>query len=184
MFEFLYRPWPWYVSGPLIGLMVPALLILANKSFGISSSLRHICAACVPVKPDYFRYDWKSKSWNLWLVAGIVIGGALAGLSLDESRILISDATIAALNHIGVQDVGGLLPKSIFSWENLFTFNGFVMMVVGGFLVGFGSRYAGGCTSGHAIMGLANLQWPSLVAVAGFFLGGLITTHLLLPFLV
>lgn len=182
--EFLDKPWPWYVSGPLIGLMVPVLLIVANKRFGISSSLSHICAACAPVKPDYFRYDWKSKSWKLWFVAGIVIGGAIAGLTIDESRVLISEATVASLQNLGLRDVDGLLPESIFSWKNLLTFNGFVMIVVGGFLVGFGSRYAGGCTSGHAITGLANLQWPSLVAVVGFFLGGLISTYLLLPFLI
>jgi uncharacterized protein len=183
MFEFLKEPWPWYVSGPLIGLMVPILLLLANKSFGISSSLRHICAACVPVKSDYFRYDWKSKTWNLMLVAGIVIGGVIGGFLLDDTRILVSEATVKDLQAIGVQDVRGYLPDSIFNWENLLTVQGLMFMVVGGFLVGFGARYAGGCTSGHAIMGMSNLQLPSLIAVVGFFIGGLAMTHLLLPYL-
>jgi uncharacterized protein len=183
MFEFLKEPWPWYVSGPLIGLMVPILLLLANKPFGISSSLRHICAACVPAKADYFRYDWKSKTWNLMLVAGIVIGGVIGGFLLDDTRILVSEATVKDLQAIGVQDVRGYLPDSIFNWENLLTIQGLMFMVVGGFLVGFGARYAGGCTSGHAIMGMSNLQLPSLIAVVGFFIGGLAMTHLLLPYL-
>lgn len=183
MFDFMYKSWPWYISGPLIGLMVPALLVLANKSFGISSSLRHICAACAPVKSDFFKYDWKSKSWNLFFVAGIILGGTIGSMFMDESRILVSQETAASLLSLGIEDVDGLLPETIFSWESLFSFRGFVFIVVGGFLVGFGSRYAGGCTSGHAIMGLSNLQWPSLVAVIGFFLGGLIATHLLLPVL-
>jgi uncharacterized protein len=183
MIDFLKEPWPWYISGPLIGLMVPLLLLLANKSFGISSSLRHICAACVPIKSDYFRYDWKSKMWNLMFVVGIIIGGIIAGLFLDDSRIIVSENTVKDLSALGVQDVRGFLPESIFSWENLFTLQGFIFIIVGGFLVGFGARYAGGCTSGHAIMGLSNFQLPSLIAVAGFFLGGLIMTHLLFPFL-
>jgi uncharacterized protein len=182
--DFLKEPWPWYISGPLIGLMVPILLLLANKPFGISSSLRHICAACVPANADYFRYDWKSKLWNLMLVAGIIIGGVIGGLWMDDTRILVSENTVNDLRAIGVQDVRGYLPESIFSWENLVSLQGIVFMVVGGFLVGFGARYAGGCTSGHAIMGLSNLQLPSLIAVAGFFLGGLIVTHLLLPYLI
>jgi uncharacterized protein len=183
MIDFLKEPWPWYVAGPLIGLMVPILLLLANKPFGISSSLDHICAACIPARPSYFRYDWKSKTWNLMLVAGIVIGGVIGGLWLDNTRILISEATVTDLNALGIVDVRGYLPESIFSWENLFTFQGMIFMVVGGFLVGFGARYAGGCTSGHAITGLSNLQLPSLIAVVGFFLGGLVMTHLLLPYL-
>ena len=75
MVELLSKPWPWYVSGPLIGLMVPLLLLFANKSFGISSSLRHICAACFPGKIEYFDYNWKREAWNLFFVAGIVVGG-------------------------------------------------------------------------------------------------------------
>ena len=183
MIEFLSQPWPWYVAGPLIGLMVPLLLILANKSFGISSSLRHICAACIPVKSEFFNYDWKAESWNLFFVAGILIGGFIAGFFMDESMIIVSEETVASLKAIGVKDVSGILPDTIFSWQNLTTWQGFVFIVAGGFLVGFGTRYAGGCTSGHGIMGLSSLQWPSLVAVIGFFVGGLIMTHLLLPFL-
>lgn len=183
MLEFLQKPWSWYVSGPLIGLMVPLLLLLTNKRFGISSSLRHICAACVPSTSEYFKYDWKSKSWNLFFVAGIVIGGIIGGYLIDESRVLISEKTVSDLAELGISDVQGLLPLSIFNFDQLLSWQGFVIMVIGGFLVGFGARYAGGCTSGHAIMGLSDLQLPSLIAVIGFFIGGLLMTHLIMPYI-
>lgn len=181
MLEFIRQPWPWYVSGPLIGLMVPALLLLGNKSFGLSSSLKHICAICSPIKLDFFEYDWKKEVWNLVLVAGIMLGGFVA------FQFLMPDLD-TGLTEIGLgQDdfsVKKLISSeaSIFSWENLFTLRGFVFVVVGGFLVGFGTRYADGCTSGHAIMGLSTMNWPSLIAVAGFFVGGLICTYCIIPF--
>lgn len=182
--KFLTEPWPWYVSGPLIGLMVPLLLIFANKQFGISSSLRHICAACIPGKIKFFQYNWRSESWNLFFVAGILIGGVIGSLFLSEDEINISAKTIAELKALGVEDLDGIMPSSIFSWDQLLSFQGLIFIVFGGFLVGFGTRYAGGCTSGHAIMGLSNLQLPSLVAVIGFFIGGLIMTHLFLPLII
>lgn len=183
MLDLLHAPWPWYFSGILIGLMVPLLLIFGNKQFGISSSLRHVCAAVLPAKTSFFKYDWKKESWNLYFVAGIIIGGILGGYVLSPDEIQISDQTIADLRSLGVMEVNGILPESIFSWDNFMTLQGIVVILIGGFLVGFGTRYAGGCTSGHAIMGLSNLQLPSLVAVIGFFIGGLIMTHLFLPFI-
>ncbi|RMF65474.1 MAG: YeeE/YedE family protein [Bacteroidetes bacterium] len=183
MLETLSQPWPWYVAGPLIGLVVPALLLLGGKQFGISANLRHLCAATLPGKLDFFRYDWKrSGLWNLTFAAGIVLGGFLAHTLLSNpDPIAISEATRADLAALGIRDFSGLVPSQIFSWSGLLTVPGFMMIVVGGFLVGFGARYAGGCTSGHAISGLADLQLPSLIAVIGFFIGGLIVTHLLLP---
>ncbi|MFN9800115.1 MAG: YeeE/YedE family protein, partial [Bacteroidota bacterium] len=71
----------------------------------------------------------------------------------------------------------------LYSWETVLTLRGFLILAVGGLMVGFGARYAGGCTSGHAISGLSDLQWPSLLAVMGFFLGGLVMTHVLFPVL-
>lgn len=180
MLEFLKQPWPWYVSGPLIGLMVPALLLLGNKPFGLSSSLKHLCAMCAPVKVGFFDYDWKKEVWNLILVFGIFLGGFIANNYLNPS-VDISNATINDLQTMGVQNIEGILPADIFSWSNLLTADGFILIVIGGFLVGFGTRYADGCTSGHAIMGLSIMNWASLVAVIGFFVGGLIMTHLLLP---
>jgi uncharacterized protein len=180
MLDLLKQPWPWYISGPLIGLMVPALLLFGNKPFGLSSSLKHICAMCTPVKVDLFNYEWKKEMWNLILVSGILIGGFIAAQFLNP-EVSISDNTIEDLRKIGVAGEAGMLPTDIFKWNSLFTLKGFILIVIGGFLVGFGTRYADGCTSGHAIMGLSIMNWPSLIAVIGFFIGGLIMTHILLP---
>jgi uncharacterized membrane protein YedE/YeeE len=180
----LTQPWPWYISGPLIGLMVPVLLILGNKTFGISSSLRHICAACFPGNADFFKYDWKAESWNLFFAAGIVLGGFVAGYVFQNPNpIAISPDTISDLNNLGITDHAGLIPQQLFNFHALLSVRGFVLMIVGGFFVGFGTRYAGGCTSGHSIMGLSNLQGPSLIATICFFAGGLIMTWFILPFL-
>ena len=186
MLEALSGTWPWYVAGPLIGLLVPALLLLGSKQFGISANLRHMCAATVPGPVEFFKYDWKKSGlWNLTFVVGIIIGAFLAHTVLmgPDYVVGISEATRTDLAALGVSDFEGLVPSDLISWSGLLTVPGFVMIVAGGFLVGFGSRYAGGCTSGHAISGLADLQLPSLIAAVGFFIGGLIVTHLVLPIL-
>ena len=181
--DLLSSSWPWYVAGPIIGLMVPMLLVLTGKAFGISSSLRHTCAATLPTKAEYFQYDWKAKGlWNMIFVVGILIGGFVAVQLLGGGGPTgISDATKAALTALGLTDFSGLVPPELFSWSSLGTVPGLITIVVGGFFVGFGARYAGGCTSGHAIMGLASLQLPSLIAVVGFFIGGLFITYVVLP---
>jgi uncharacterized membrane protein YedE/YeeE len=182
MIEFLKQPWPWYLAGPIIGLTVPALLILGNKSFGISSSLRHICAACIPANIPFFKYDWKKEVWNLFFVFGILMGGALAaGLLANPNPVELNPKLAAELAGYGISNYDNLVPADVMNWAALFTLRGFIVMVVGGFLVGFGTRYAGGCTSGHAIMGLSNLQWPSLVATIFFMIGGFIMANLILP---
>ena len=184
MFEIIRQPWPWYVAGPLIGLTVPALLLLGNKSFGISSSLRHICASCFPANIPFFNYNWKKEIWNLFFVAGILIGGIIAAQFLQNpEEIKISTETANYLAEKGISDKGALVPADLFTWQNLFTIKGLLLMVVGGFLVGFGTRYAGGCTSGHSITGIANLQWPSLVATICFMVGGFIMANLILPYI-
>lgn len=159
MLAWLLEPWPWYVSGPLIGLTVPLLFILTGKSFGISSSLRHIGAACAPgTKLPYLSkdYHWRDHTWNLIFVAGILIGGFLGNYLLSSNPL-------------------SFLPQSFGSPT------GILLLFGGGILVGFGTRYAGGCTSGHTITGISTLQWPSLVATIFFFVGGLISTWLILP---
>lgn len=182
MLELLQQPWHWSVAGLMIGLTVPTLLILGNKKFGISSSLRHVCAACVPAGIPFFKYDWKKEVWNLFFVAGILLGGFLAHLFLENpAPIQISESTQQTLSSYGIKDFSRLMPTEIFSWENLFTLKGLIFFVVGGFLVGFGTRYAGGCTSGHSIMGLSNLQLPSLIATISFMVGGFISANLILP---
>lgn len=183
MIDFLQQPWPWYIAGPLIGLIVPILLIIGGKQFGISSNLRHACAACFPGNIAFFNYDWKKTGgWNLVFIGGTVIGGFLGGWLLKNPEpVALSQQTINDLQTLGVSDFSGMMPNDFFNWKSLSSLPGFIMMVVGGFLVGFGARYAGGCTSGHAISGLANLQAASLLAVIGFFIGGLIITYLIYP---
>jgi hypothetical protein len=182
MIEFIRQPWHWSIAGLLIGLTVPVLLLLGNKHFGISANLRHICAACLPANIPFFKYDWKKEVWNLFFVTGVLIGGFIATYFLSNPEpIQIAEATRSRLEAQGVGDMTGLLPTDLFNWQSLATLRGFVLMVVGGFLVGFGTRYAGGCTSGHAIMGLSDLQWPSLVATISFMVGGFLMTWFGLP---
>ena len=184
MLETLSQTWPWYVAGPLIGLIVPALLLMGNKQFGISDNLRHMCAATIPGDLEFFKYDWKTNGlWNLTIILGVLIGGWLAHafLTIPGATIPISSETVADLSALGITDFTGLVPAQFISWKGLLTGPGAIMIVVGGFFVGFGSRYAGGCTSGHAISGIADLQISSLVAVIGFFVGGLFVTFVILP---
>lgn len=182
MLEIIKQPWPWYVAGVLIGLTVPALLLIGNKTFGISSSLRHICAACLPAKIPFFSYNWKKEMWNLFFVGGVLIGGFIgAQLLSNPEPIQIAASTKSQLMALGVQDFKGLMPNDLFGTEQIFSLKGLIFMVFGGFMVGFGTRYAGGCTSGHAIMGLSNLQLPSLIATISFMVGGFISTWVLLP---
>ena len=180
--EILYEPWPWYVAGPIIGLTVPLLLLLGNKKLGISSTLRQLCVACYPAKLPFLGYDWKKQSWNLYFVAGILIGGFIGGRILaNPNPVAIASSTAEYLKSFGLSNPSGLMPKELFNWRSLITSKGFFLMMVGGFLVGFGTRYAAGCTSGHGIMGLSALQWPSLVATMSFFVGGILFSHFVLP---
>jgi uncharacterized membrane protein YedE/YeeE len=181
--NWISQSWPWYVAGPLIGLTVPVLLIIGNKTFGISSSLRHLCAACLPGKIEFFNYNWKKEIWNLVFVLGILVGGLLTSFFLGDSTINVSPKLMSELNAYAVNDYRGLVPVQLFNWEQLITLKGASIMIGGGFLVGFGSRYAGGCTSGHAISGLSNLQWPSLIATICFMVGGFIMANIILPFI-
>lgn len=182
--ELLYKPWPWYLVGPIIGLTVPTLLLLGNKRLGISSTLRQICAACYPAKIPFFNYDWKKDSWNLFFATGILLGGFLGGyVFANPEPVAVSSETLSLFQTWGVEDVNGLLPADLFNFQNLLTVKGFLLMIGGGFLVGFGTRYARGCTSGHGILGLSALQWPSLLATASFFIGGIIVSHFVLPYI-
>lgn len=182
MLEAIRNPWPWYVAGPLIGLTVPVLLIIGNKSFGISSSLRHICAACFPANIPFFKYEWTKEIWNLFFVGGIVVGGLVAvTLLANPNPIIIHPDLANELAGYGITNFDSMVPTDLFNWHAVLTLRGFIMMVLGGFMIGFGTRYAGGCTSGHSIMGLSTLQWPSLVATCCFMIGGIIMANVLLP---
>ncbi len=187
--EFLSQPWPWYVAGPMISLIVFTLLFL-GKEFGISGNLRAMCAADGAGRfADFFNYDWQKEGWNLMIVLGAMFGGYIASHYFsgpDGNLAHVSQSTIESLQQLGVENVAyqavPLVPD-FYSWESLFTARGLLIIVGGGFLIGFGARYAGGCTSGHAISGLSELQVPSLVAVIGFFIGGLVMTYVVFPLL-
>lgn len=182
MIDFIKQPWPWYFSGGMIVLIMLALLFF-GKSFGFSSNLRTMCSiAGAGKKVKFFDFKWKDQVWNLMFLIGSVIGGFVATNYLTEPAPLnLSAATISDLDQLGVKFDGGLNPSALFSFEALKDVKVLAILLVGGLLVGFGSRYAGGCTSGHAISGLSNLQIPSLIAVIGFFIGGLIMTYLIMP---
>ena len=174
----------WYVAGPLIGLIVPLLLLIGNKTFGISSSLRHVCAACFPGNVKFFKYEWRKESWNLFFVGGILLGGFLTMVFIpNKESITIASGLQQELSSYGINDYKGLVPAQLFNWNMIFTLKGSILIVLGGFLVGFGTRYAGGCTSGHAISGISNLQWPSIVATLSFMTGGFLMANIILPFI-
>jgi uncharacterized membrane protein YedE/YeeE len=181
--DWIYEPWPWYVAGPMI-VLVMVLLLFFGKSFGVSANLRSMCSIAGAGKvADFFRFDWRSQIWNLIFVLGAIIGGFIAHnyLTLDH-EVELNSKTVESLEALGMTSVGETyLPDTIFGEEALSSWEGWLFLVVGGILIGFGTRYAGGCTSGHAISGLSNLQVPSLIAVIGFFIGGLIMTHVILP---
>ncbi|TCD00948.1 YeeE/YedE family protein [Pedobacter psychroterrae] len=178
------QPWPWYASGLAISAIM-LLLIFFGKSFGFSSNLRNICSMMGAGKRvKFFDFDWKAQRWNLLFLVGAVIGGFISKQWLGSgSPLALSEATIADLKSLDIPFDGEMVPSAIFNWQYLFTFKGMFIFLGGGFLIGFGTRYAGGCTSGHAISGLSNMQLPSLIAVVGFFIGGLVMTHLIFPLL-
>ena len=181
--EFIFEPWPWYVAGPLIALIM-FFLIFTGKKFGMSSNLETICTLCgAGKKARYFDFDWKSQRWNLVVAVGAVIGGFIgAHLLSNGSAVAINPETISNLRDLGFQSAGGsYLPDELFSLNALTDIKSLAILLIGGILIGFGARYAAGCTSGHAISGLSNLQLPSLIAVIGFFIGGLLMVHVIFP---
>ena len=186
MINLIHQPWHWAVSGAAIAAVM-FLLLYAGKEFGVSSNLRTACTlAGAGRRYPFFAIDWRAQRWNLTFVAGSIIGGYLAFYVFPAVPVDVSGETIDYLRSVGVPGPSAtagssFLPAEIFSLEYLFTARTLIITVVGGFLVGFGARWAGGCTSGHAISGLSNLQLPSLIAVVGFFLGGLAMTWFILP---
>lgn len=185
MLEFLQQPWHWWLSGTLIATVMFFLLFF-GQSFGFSANLRTLCAAAGAGKvASFFDFNWKSQRWNLVFLVGAILGGFLAQqfLTAPDAAVEIATATQADLAALGFAAPTGAQPTELFGWEAVGTLPGFLVLAIGGLLVGFGARYAGGCTSGHAISGLSDLQIPSLLAVVGFFVGGLLMTHLLFPFI-
>ena len=182
MLEFIQQPWTWWVSGAFISAIM-FLLLFFGQSFGFSSNLRTICSVAGGGKfVKFFDFNWRSQIWNLVFLIGAILGGFIARQYLsDGAPVQISENTISDLKTLGISAPTSAQPDELFSIESAFSLKGFLILAIGGLLVGFGSRYAGGCTSGHAISGLSDLQVPSLIAVIGFFIGGLIMTYVLLP---
>jgi uncharacterized membrane protein YedE/YeeE len=182
--NYISQPWPWYLAGPLIGLVIVLLQWIDNKPLAASSSYRHICAAVFPAGLPFLKYNLKVESWNLLFVVGIIFGGFFAGNLLSHSEnIAMSHETRAQLQSIGLRDTDGFAPDQLFSFAALKTIPGIMIMVIGGFLIGFGSRYAGGCVSGHSMSGISDLQWTSMFATACIFAGGIFSAYFLLPFI-
>ncbi|MEN8247955.1 MAG: YeeE/YedE thiosulfate transporter family protein [Bacteroidota bacterium] len=198
---FISQPWPWWMGAVIIGSTM-FFLLLFDKEFGLSANLRTMCAADgAGDYADFFNFDWEKQGWNLMVALGALFGAYFAANYFGgDYQAHVSEATVETLNEIAGDDIlkygevplvpGKTVIKTdvpefwdIYSWESLFTVRGIIIIVLGGFLIGFGARYAGGCTSGHAISGLSDLQIPSLVAVIGFFIGGLIATHFILPYI-
>jgi len=181
--QYILNPWPWYVSGPLIALVM-ALLLYFGKTFGMSSNLRTFCTIGGAGRfSDFFKFNWKAQSWNLIVVFGAILGGFIATHFLSNDSVSdLNPITITELQKMGFEKPGStLVPNEMYSLEAITSIEGLLLLIIGGLLVGFGTRYAGGCTSGHAITGLSSLQKPSLIAVIGFFIGGLIMANFILP---
>lgn len=184
--EWIFKPWNWYVAGPMIAFVM-ILLVMMGKNFGMSSNLRTLCTMCGAGKTsDFFKFDWRTQKWNLLVIVGAVLGGFIAQqwVSEDVTITPISEKTIEQLHSIGIMSAGqAYTPTELYGdevWQNPKTM---LILLAAGLFLGFGARYAGGCTSGHAISGLSNLQLPSLIAVIGFFIGGLLMTFLVIPYL-
>ncbi len=183
MIDAFFQPWPWYIGGSLIALVM-FLLVFMGEKFGLSSNLRALCSiGGAGNKFAFFDYDWKASSWNLFFALGTIIGGFVAAHFLSANiAIDLEPSVIADLHQKGFPSAGkAYAPLSLFTASVFSDFGSLAMLIIGGFFVGFGARYAGGCTSGHAIMGLSTLQLPSLIAVIGFFVGGLVMIHILFP---
>ena len=182
MREVITQTWSWWFSGAMIaGIMF--FLLYFGQSFGFSSNLRTICAAAgLGKKAKLFDFNWKTQVWNLVFLVGAIIGGFIAKQFLStDTPVQISQETISDLAKLGIAAPASLQPAELFSLDAMLSVKGFLVLAMGGLMVGFGSRYAGGCTSGHAISGLSDLQLPSLIAVIGFFIGGLVMTFFILP---
>lgn len=181
MLELLKEPWPWYTSGAAIA-MIMVMLLYYGRSFGFSSNLRTLCTMAGAGKSvKFFDFDWKAQRWNLLFLAGSILGGLISSTLLkNDAPLKLASTTIRDLQSLGIHFDGQLNPSQLFGMGSL-NFKNISLLLTGGLLVGFGTCYAGGCTSGHAISGLSNLQIPSLVAVIGFFAGGLLMTYFIFP---
>jgi len=183
--DFIFQAWPWYVGGVIIAL-VTFFLFYFGKHLGVSSNLETMCSIEGAGKlTDYFKIDWRARKWNIVFILGLVIGGFISSQWMTPSETMkLNPKTIQELSDLGIADAGTtFLPDEIFGLKKLTSPKGILFLLIGGILVGFGSRYAGGCTSGHGIVGMSNLALPSFISVLGFFIGGILMTWFILPYL-
>lgn len=183
--EIILQPWAWYIGGPLITLSL-FLYFYFGKNFGASTNFETLCTMAGAGKvSDYFKKDWKDRDFALLFVVGLIIGGFISSnFLIPEQTIDLNPKTVQELTDLGFSNIGSqYFPDEIFSDDVVFSLKGFLILIISGILIGFGTRYAGGCTSGHAITGLSSLQLPSLLAVIGFFIGGIIATWFIIPLL-
>lgn len=144
-------PWPFWLAGLAIGAFVPLFAWSTGKALGISGGYTELCAIDEPARAD---------RWKLWFVVGLPLGGLASRIVGGASAW---STTVPSLEHA-------------YGWTPSVQLLAFAL---GGFLIGYGSRVAGGCTSGHSIVGIAIGARSSLVATIGFMLGGFATTWLL-----
>lgn len=180
--DFLQQPFSWYIAGPLIAVNL-FLLLYFGQRFGVSTGMKTTCAALGAGKTiPFFNYNWKNEAWLLMYLAGSIIGGLIAVEFMNAGApVEVSEKTAAALRALHIEANHSFEPAEIFAVQQLLTLKGWAILLGGGMLIGFGTRWANGCTSGHAISGLSDFQLPSLVAVIGFFIGGLVMTHFFIP---
>ena len=176
--ELIYEPWPWWIGGPLIGIFVTLFLLIERKQLGISSSYQYICSKVSPWKLDYFRDTGRLK-WQFLFVLGVVLGGVLVYLTTPAYDVALAEGAANRLATYGIGAQKGYLPEELYNWST----KSIVVLGIGGILLGFGARYANGCTAGHAIMGNAQLAPSSIISTVFFFVGGLISTYLIIPIL-
>ena len=158
------EPLSWYIAGPLLGLMVPLLLVLKEKQFGISSSYHYILSL-LPTRISYFNYDRRQDQWQVFFAIGLILSG------------------FVAIQFFGFSDAFVVLPMKKYTVQasNIYQLNNAVEFFIGGILVGFGARYANGCTAGHCIMGCSQFALSSILATICFFIGGLIGSYFVVP---
>ena len=162
-------PLHWSISGILIGLCVPLLLLIDNKTFGISSSLSDV----------WDRNKRRKGRWKFKFLLGVLIGAALTNLWSDPSAsLLVSSKVINRLKDWNIDFSQGYYPIGLFNFDN---WSAVLLSLSGGFLVGYGARLANGCTSGHCISGISNLQLSSMIVTLSFFIGAIITSYLIYP---
>lgn len=167
---FLARWSPWLV-GVGIGVLVWLGFLLSDRGIGCSTAyvrvgrfLETLIRGEKVKDREYFRKFVPRIEWELMLVLGVVVGSF-------SSAILSGQFEVELVPHM---------------WSNAFGRSEIVrwfFALLGGALIGFGARLAGGCTSGHGISGSSQLAISSWLAFTIFFVGGIITALFLFNFL-